>query len=206
MRRTLREVERAGCVFELVPPEAVAALLPDLERVSDAWLAAKHTREKGFSLGYFDKAYLRRFPAAVVRRGDRVVAFANVWLGATRDELSVDLMRHEPEAPRGVMDYIFIRLMLWGKEQGYRWFSLGMAPLSGFETRALAPLWSRLGAIVYRHGEHFYNFRGLRQYKDKFGPVWSPRYLASPGGLALPRILVDVAALISGGLGGTVAK
>ena len=41
----------------------------------------------------------------------------------------------------------------------------------------------------------FYNFQGLRAYKEKFNPMWEPRYLAYPGGLALPRILADVAAL-----------
>ena len=59
---------------------------------------------------------------------------------------------------------------------------------------------------MFRHGEHFYNFQGLRQYKDKFDPEWEPKYLASPGGLALPRILTNIAALISGGLKGVIAK
>ena len=44
--------------------------------------------------------------------------------------------------------------------------------------------------------DHFYGFEGLREYKDKFDPVWSPKYLAARGGLALPRILADVTALI----------
>jgi phosphatidylglycerol lysyltransferase len=96
--------------------------------------------------------------------------------------------------------------MLWGKQQGYRWFNLGMAPMSGFEDRALAPLWSRVGSFLFRHGEHFYNFQGLRQYKEKFDSTWEPRYLASPGGLALPRIVTNVASLISGGLKGVVTK
>jgi phosphatidylglycerol lysyltransferase len=120
--------------------------------------------------------------------------------------MSVDLMRHAPDAPHGVMEYLFAELMLWGKAQGYRAFSFGMAPLSGLEDRTLAPLWNRAGAFLFRHGEHFYNFRGLRQYKAKFDPVWEPRYLASPGGLALPRILANVAALVSGGLSGVIAK
>ena len=81
-----------------------------------------------------------------------------------------------------------------------------MAPLSGLEARALAPLWSRAGAFLYRHGEHFYNFKGLRLFKNKFDPVWEPRYLASPGGLILPRVLANIAALISGGFRGLVAK
>jgi phosphatidylglycerol lysyltransferase len=104
------------------------------------------------------------------------------------------------------MDYLFIELMLWGKAQGYHWFSLGMTPLAGLEDRALAPLWSRMGAFLFRHGEHFYNFQGLRDYKEKFAPVWQPKYLVSPDGFVLPRILVDLASLISGGAKGVVAK
>jgi len=104
------------------------------------------------------------------------------------------------------MDYMFVRLMLWGKAEKYRDFNLGMAPLSGFESHRLAPLWSRLGGLAFRHGEHFYNFQGLRHFKDKFDPVWEPRYLVSPGGLALPRILTHLAALIGRGLKGVVTK
>jgi phosphatidylglycerol lysyltransferase len=145
---------------------------------------------------------------AVARRGVNgpIVAFANIWSSAGREELSVDLMRFTLEAPENVMEYLFIKLMLWGREEGYRWFNLGMAPLSGIERRRLATKWNRFAGVLFRHGEHFYNFQGLRRYKEKFDPVWEPRYLASPGGLVLPRILANVAALISGGLRGVVAK
>ncbi|MDH3497679.1 MAG: phosphatidylglycerol lysyltransferase domain-containing protein [Gemmatimonadota bacterium] len=90
--------------------------------------------------------------------------------------------------------------------RSYAWFNLGMVPLSGMETRPLAPLWTRLNALVYRHGEHFYNFQGLRSYKEKFDPEWSPLYLAAPGGFALPRVIADVAALISSGLTGVARR
>jgi phosphatidylglycerol lysyltransferase len=141
-----------------------------------------------------------------VRKEGKIVAFANLWLGADKEELSPDLMRFLPDAPESVMEYLFLQLMLWGKQEGYRWFNLGMAPLSGLEDHALAPLWNRLGAFVFRHGEHFYNFKGLRHYKEKFDPEWEPRYLASPGGFALPRILTNIAALISEGMKETVTK
>jgi phosphatidylglycerol lysyltransferase len=142
----------------------------------------------------------------VARREDRIVAFANVWPSATREELSVDLMRHDPDAPRGVMEYVLIQLMLWGKRESYDWFNLGMAPLAGLPIRERAPRWSSVGGLIFRRGEHFYNFHGLREYKQKFEPVWEPRYLASPGGLALPRVLSNIATLIGGGLRGVVAK
>jgi phosphatidylglycerol lysyltransferase len=206
LRRTINDVERTGTMFEIIPPEDVPALLPVLQAVSDDWLAAKRTREKGFSLGFFDAEYLANFPIAVARRDGEVVAFANVWTSDARQTVSVDLMRFSSAAPRGVMEYLFVKLMVWAKSEGYVMFDLGMAPLSGFERRALAPAWQRLGALVYRHGEHFYHFRGLRQYKEKFDPVWEPRYLATPGGLAIPRILANVTALVSGGLAGVVKK
>jgi len=206
LRQTVHRVEKTGAYVEVLPADAVARLLPELRAVSDAWLSDRKTAEKGFSMGRFEEGYLTRFPVAVVRQGERIVAFANLWPAAAGTELSVDLMRHTAEAPQSVMEYLFIRVMLWASEQGYRWFSLGMAPLSGLEGGRDAPLWHRLGGFVFRHGEHFYNFQGLRRYKEKFDPVWEPRYLASPGGFALPRILIHVSTLISGGLTGIVRR
>jgi phosphatidylglycerol lysyltransferase len=206
LRRTMHDVERSGTTFEIIPPERVPAVLPVLEAVSDDWLAAKRTREKGFSLGYFDPQYLVNFPIAVARRDGAIVAFANVWTSEAKHTVSIDLMRFSSAAPRGVMEYMFVKLMLWARGEGYDVFDLGMAPLSGFERRALAPAWQRLGALVYRHGEHFYHFRGLRQYKEKFDPDWEPRYLAAPGGLAIPRILANITGLVAGGLSGVVKK
>jgi phosphatidylglycerol lysyltransferase len=198
--------EKEGCVFDIVPSESVPALLPELKQISEAWLTEKHTREKRFSLGCFHESYLQWFPMGIVRQEGRIVAFANILAGAQKEELSVDLVRYLPDAPYGVMDFLLTRLILWGKEQGFQWFSLGMAPLSGLESHPLAPLWSKIGAFVFHHGEHFYNFQGLRQYKEKFDPRWVPKYLASPGGLSLPRIFTDIASLIGGGLKGIVAK
>ena len=206
-RAALRRMERAGGSFEVIPKEGVPPLLDELEEISDAWLRAKRTREKGFSLGAFDRSYLTRTPVAIVRANDRIVAFANVWMGDRDGEISPDLMRYDPDtAPHSAMDYLFTELMLYGKEEGFRWFGLGMAPLSGLEQHRLAPIWNRLGSLLYQHGEHFYNFQGLRQYKAKFDPVWEARYLASPGGLSLPRVLADVSSLVSGGMRGIVSR
>ena len=202
MRKMLRKVEAESCTFSIINSEPV---IGELRTISDSWLAEKKTREKGFSLGFFAEEYVRRCEVAVVKKEERIVAFANLWEGAG-EELSVDLMRHLPDAPPGVMDYMFVNLILHAQQRGYHWFNLGMAPLSGLENRSLGTLWNRVGALAYRFGENFYNFQGLRQYKEKFDPVWEPMYLASPGGLALPRILTNLAALISGGLRGVIAK
>ncbi len=207
LRTGVNKLRKEGCSFRLVSVEEVASLLARLREISDAWLSDKSTREKGFSLGFFREDYVRLFPAATVWREGRLLAFANLWMGAEKGEMSIDLMRYHPaEAPPAIMDFLFAELLLWAKENGYRTFRLGMAPLSGLEDHQLAPLWNRVGALVFRHGEHFYNFQGLRKYKEKFHPEWVPRYLACPGGFTLPTVLANVATLVSGGIGGVFKR
>lgn len=202
LRRTHKKVEETGITFEIIPRSNVPQIMPRLKEISDAWLGDKATAEKGFSLGFFNEAYLSRYDIALVRDSQGIaIAFANILPGANHEELSIDLMRYVPDSQRNVMEYLFIELMLYGHHEGYHWFNLGMAPLSGIEANRLGPLWNRVCSLVFQHGEHFYNFQGLRNYKEKFDPVWSPKYLASPGGIALPQVLTNVATLISGGLG-----
>jgi phosphatidylglycerol lysyltransferase len=161
-RYALRKIEQEGWRFEIIQPDGVPGVLSRLKPVSDAWLSAKNTREKRFSLGNFTEPYLQKLPCALVLREEEISAFANLWSSGDRSEMSIDLMRYGANAPKNVMDFLFVHLMLWAKEQGYAWFDLGMAPFSGMENRPLAPLWSRLASLVYSYGENFYNFQGLR--------------------------------------------
>ena len=207
LRYARNRFEREGFSFAMWDCAMVVENLALLQSVSDAWLAKHRAAEKGFSLGRFDPDYVSRFPSAVVKNPTgEVIAFTNLWLTTGRGELSVDLMRHLDEAPAGVMDYLFTEMLLWGKAQGYQQFSLGMAPLSGLSTRALAPLWSKLAAQLFHRGRKLYNFSGLRDYKEKFRPHWEPRYLAVQSSWSLPSALLDATTLIGGGWRGTFKK
>lgn len=206
LRSGVNRGEREGLKFEVVPPEQVAELLPALREVSDAWLAEQRGREKSFSVGRFDADYLVRLPVAVVRREGRVIAFANLLTTDAHDEASIDLMRYLPGSPPGTMDFLFAKILLHLQGQGYERFGLGMSPMAGMAERRRAPRWQRLGRLLFEYGDRFYNFRGLRSFKDKFEPTWEARYLAAPGGLTPVLVLADVAALIGGGTRGGIAK
>lgn len=195
LRQGHAKAVREGLSFEVVPPPQSARLLSELQVISDAWLLSHGVREKGFSLGRFDPRTLVAEPMALVRHEGRVVGFANIWTGGTV-EASVDLMRYLPDAPHGVMDFLFIELMQWAKGQGFEWFNLGMAPLSGLADHPLAPTWAKIGAEVARRGGRFYGFAGLRAFKAKFDPVWTPRYIAAPP-TALAAALLDATRLVA---------
>lgn len=207
LARARKRLEEGGSTFEWLAPGGSRQCEAELKRVSDAWLFQKKTREKSFSLGSFRSDYLANFPILVVRTGGRISAFTSVWQSGEKTECAADLMRYSrDDAPKGVMDAMFFELLDRAKADGFGWFNLGMAPLSGLQDWEMAPLWHRFGSFVYRFGEDFYNFQGLRQFKEKFRPVWEPRYLASPGGAVLPLVLKDLAELSSGGLKGILSK
>ncbi|MCV0414707.1 MAG: GNAT family N-acetyltransferase [Brevundimonas sp.] len=197
LRTALNRAEREGGSFEVLPPGSARPLEAELRAVSEAWLSLHNGEEKAFSMGRFDIGYLDLTPLAVIREGGRIVAFANLLV--TPGEAAVDLMRHSPEAPHGVMDYLFTRCIQWAKAEGIARFDLGMAPLAGLEDRRLAPVFARVGALVFEEGGALYGFQGLRSYKAKFAPRWTPRFIAAPASTPLPLALLDVALLTSGG-------
>lgn len=197
-RYAVKRIAREGLEFSILPKDEVPMRLEQLRSVSDAWLSTKTGTEKGFSLGHFDDEYMKEFDCAVLTKDGEIVAFANLWRSGDMSELSIDLMRYKQGVSKVLMDALFAHLLLYGQEQGYKWFNLGAAPLAGLADHPLASAWNRVGTFIYRRGDEFYNFEGLRAFKQKFEPVWTPQYLACPGGLAMPQVLLDVTSIISG--------
>ncbi|MDP1632589.1 MAG: bifunctional lysylphosphatidylglycerol flippase/synthetase MprF [Caulobacter sp.] len=206
LRRNWRKAGEGGASFEVLPPEDVPALMDELKAISDEWLANHSGGEKAFSLGGFVPSYVAEFPVAVVRSAGAIVAFASVWPTASRKTFSMDLMRYGDAAPSNVMDYLFVELFEWGRQQGYHAFDFGASPLAGLDDRPLAPMLSRVGRLVFERGEEIYNFRGVRRYKDKYDPLWQPRYIAAPHKWQIPMLLADVGLLSSGGMAGLTRR
>jgi phosphatidylglycerol lysyltransferase len=211
LRRNWRKASEGGATFEVLPAGGAATVMDDLKRISDAWLAAHAGGEKGFSMGGFSAAYLLEFPIALVRSADaagqgEIVAFASLWPTARRAVFSMDLMRYGADAPKNIMDFLFVELLEWGKAQDYQAFEFGMAPLAGLDDRPLAPVLSRLGKLMFERGEDIYNFQGVRRYKDKYDPIWRPRYIGAPSRWGIPFLLADVGLLSSGGMRGLAKR
>lgn len=206
LRRAWRKAGEEGASFQVLQSYEVNDHLAELSAVSTNWLDHHAGGEKGFSMGGFHAAYIREFPVAVVRFGGRVVAFANLWTTAERTAFSMDLMRYSDDAPKNIMDYLFVELIEWGRSNSYQAFDFGMAPLAGLEDRPLAPMMSRVGRLFFDRGEDIYNFQGVRKFKDKYDPNWRPIYVASPYKWAIPILLADVGLLSSGGVAGLAKR
>ncbi|KPF46871.1 phosphatidylglycerol lysyltransferase domain-containing protein [Rhizobium sp. AAP43] len=206
LRRSINRAERDGLAFEWLEQDAVSGVMDELETVSNTWLSAHQSAEKGFSLGVFDRDYVAAGPVAVIRLEGRIVAFASVMTASNAGDAFIDLMRHVPGVHRGMMDLLFVRIIETLKARGLATLNLGMAPLAGLSDHQRAPVWNHLGRQIFEHGEEFYNFRGVRAFKEKFDPDWQPRYLAVAG-QGFPVVsLLDVTLLIGGGIKGLLKK
>ncbi len=197
---------REGCSFEVIYPAVGSDDMIAMKAVSDEWLHNRQGKEKGFSLGRFDADVLSRQPIAVIRKDDAIIAFANLWTTSNQREVSLDLMRYTDVKINALMEYLFVEVIVWASAQGYQYFNMGLAPLSGLEANRLAPFMSKLGAMIFKYGGKFYSFEGLRAFKSKFDPDWEPVYLVAPSQMVMPQALGNLALLSGGGLLGLLEK
>lgn len=176
-RALMHKFDREGYQFSVVQPPFNDSLMKEMKTVSDDWLGKQI--EKGFSLGFFDDYYIQQAPVALVRDHDgQLVAFATFMPTGSKQILTIDLMRHSHQAPSGIMDKIFISMFLYGQENGYTYFDLGMAPLSNVGESQFSFLGEKIAHFIYEYGYRLYGFQGLRHYKDKYADQWDPRYTA----------------------------
>mgnify|MGYP001450413228 CR=1 FL=1 len=182
LRSPVNKLTNAGYKFILHQPPIGDDLLEELRAISDEWLTSMHGSEKRFSLGWFEDDYIRNSPIGAVHAPEGwITAFANIVPEYQINEITIDLMRHRQQIENGTMEFLFVSLFHWAKEQGYQSFNLGLSGLSGVGEQTSDPAIERVLHWVYEHVNQFYNFKGLHAFKEKFHPDWSRRYLIYPG-------------------------
>ncbi len=199
LRSAYNKLTRLGYHTRVFHPPHSADLLASLREISNSWLTMTRGREKRFSLGWFDEEYLNRCPIMVVYGPDEdPFAFTNIVSEYQKNEVTIDLMRYRSDAEHGVMDFLFVSLLQWAREQGYDTFNLGLSSLSGVGETPQDPAVERALHYIYEHVNQFYNFKGLHAFKEKFHPDWLPRYLIYPDFLSLPLVVVAMIRADSG--------
>ena len=209
VRNACANIVKEGYQARFHMPPIAEPILSELREISDEWLTMMHGSEKRFSLGWFNDDYICNSQIAAIHDPQGwITAFANILPEYQRNEVGVDLMRRRREVEPGTMDFLFVSLFQWARQQGYATFNLGLSSLSGVGEHPGDPVAEKILHFVYEHVDQFYNFKGLHEFKNKFHPEWSPRYLIYPGAAVLPSVWVAVVEANSGteGLRRTIFK
>lgn len=189
LRHYLNQFDKAGTRAVYHEPPVPDEIMAGIREVSDDWLRIPGRRERGFTMGVFSAKEVRQTPVfAAVHSDGRILAFMNIIRSYAPGETTIDLMRHRRDAPEGIMDGLFIKLFQRQKEHGFKRFSLGMAPMSGFREGEDAGAEEKAIQNFLQRLTFLFSYSGLLQYKAKFATSWEPRYAIYGNLLDLPRL------------------
>lgn len=195
-RALKNKFDREEYRVEVLSPPYSSELMNELKEVSTKWLEGR--LEKGFSLGFFDESYLNKSNIAALMGKEGIIGFASLMpMYDNGERISVDLMRFKPGAPSGTMDFIFISLFEWAKEKGYSLFNIGMSPLSNVGQSKYSFLSEKVAAQLFLHGQYFYHFKGLKNFKLKYADFWESKFLAYRKKSSLTITIAQITLLIS---------
>ncbi|TLV03702.1 phosphatidylglycerol lysyltransferase domain-containing protein [Dyadobacter luticola] len=176
IRNALKKISEKGFHAKIYKAPLEDVVLDVLQEVSDEWLADTGRSEIVFSQGMFVTEELRHQTIVTVESDvGRIVAFLNIIPDYAQGEATYDLIRKTKDAPNGVIDFLMVEMFLYLKKQGYNAVNLGFAPLSGIADPRNFP--ERSMKFAYEKIRTFSHYKGLRDYKEKFSPVWHNKYL-----------------------------
>ncbi|WP_243293040.1 phosphatidylglycerol lysyltransferase domain-containing protein [Bacillus sp. FJAT-47783] len=189
LRTRKNKFDRKGYRFHIKYPPFSQSLLNDLAKISKSWLGNRS--EKSFSVSFFDEEYVSKFPVALLTNPDgEIIAFATLAEEAkTKKKLHIDIMRYNRNSPHGTMDVLFVSIFQWACDHGYHFCGLGVAPLANVGETKEARKCEKIAHFLFEHSKYHYNFKGLKEYKGKFSPIWEPKYLAYKKSLLFVLIL-----------------
>ncbi len=191
LRHYLNQFEKTGITTAYCEPPIPDDIMALVRDISDDWLKIPGRRERGFTQGMFTESYIKTTPLFLVKgQGEKAFAFVNVIPSYAEGETTIDLMRHRSDAPVGIMDYLFSKFFELQKGKGFRRFSLGLAPMSGFQEKEEASAEERAVHYFIQRLNFFFSYKGLLQYKKKFASIWEPRYIVYRNVFDLPRVAV----------------
>jgi phosphatidylglycerol lysyltransferase len=185
-RHIRNKFEKQGYRAELLRTPLDTVTVARLRHISRTWLSLPGREERRFMMGYFTAGYLNMSSSIMVLRDkDGVIqAFMNQIPSYDATEINYDMLRHMQNSPGNSNDFLLLNFMAYASEQGFARANLGLCPLSGLGSHeeAHALIDNALG-FVYNNGDRFYSFTGLRRFKAKYEPAWSPRYIAYRDGV-----------------------
>ncbi len=176
LRNAINKIKDRGFRSTVHVPPVKDGILQKLQSVSDEWLDYTERHEIVFSQGLFDWQQLKQQTIITVENPEeKVIAFLNIVPDYAPSESTYDLIRKTADAPNGIMDFILIETFNYLKLKQYRFINLGFAPMSGINDAH--SFREKSMKFAYEKIRSFSQYKGLREFKDKYDPVWYNKYL-----------------------------
>ncbi len=194
LRNAMNKISEQGFKATVHTAPVKDGVIQKLKSVSDEWLDDTQRSEIIFSQGMFVWEELKLQTIITVENDEeKIIAFLNIIPDYVKNEATYDLIRKTKDAPAKVIDFLLIELFNYLKSQGITFVNIGFAPLSGMDDPHTFP--ERSMKFAYEKIKSFSHYKGLREYKEKFEPVWYNKYLIYEHDydlLQVPNVLANV--------------
>jgi len=176
IRNALNKISERGYMTHVHTPPLKDGLIQKLKTVSEEWLKEAERKEITFSQGVFEEKEIKNQTVLTAENSEeKIMAFLNIIPDFVANEGTYDLLRKTVDAPNGIMDFMLVELFKYFKSQGLQYVNLGMAPMSGMDEPQ--KFTERSMKFAYEKIRSFSHYKGQREYKEKFSPVWYDKYL-----------------------------
>src|SRR5664279_503009 len=176
IRNALNKIKEQGYKTQVNRPPLRDGLIQKLRAVSDEWLKLTDREEIVFSQGVFSEKEIKEQTVITIENSEeKIIAFLNIIPDYVPNEGTYDLLRKTADAPNGIMDYILLELFNYFKTNGIQYINLGFAPMSGLNDPH--NFTEKSMKFAYEKIRSFSHYKGQRDYKDKFNPIWNDKYL-----------------------------
>ncbi len=191
VRQAVSRVRRTGHRMVVrrhgeIPADEMAML----EELAERWRGDEPERGFSMSLGRLgDPADVRCVMATALDASGQVRALLS-FVPWGRRGLSLDLMRRDPDADNGVVEFMVAGMVGAARGFGVRRLSLNFAVLrsvfSGAEQLGSGPV-LRLTAAVLTFASRWWQLETLYRSNVKYRPRWDPRFICFQTGFAVNR-------------------
>jgi phosphatidylglycerol lysyltransferase len=176
IRNALNKITEQGYTTHIHNPPLKDGIIQKLKSVSNEWMKITGREEIVFSQGIFEEKEIKQQTVITVENHEeKIIAFLNIIPDFAKNEGTYDLLRKTADAPNGIMDHILVELFRYLKLQGFQYANLGFAPLSGLnDPHNFTEISMKFAYEKIRSLAHY---KGQREYKEKFNPEWTDKYL-----------------------------
>lgn len=156
------------------------------------WLKIHGKKEIDFAMRKSTLKYLSETKTTLLLdKENNLIAYLNNIEIPGNNSRAVDIMRRDPESNyNGVMEFLFLNEIIKAKEDGKKYYNLGVSPLA-YMDKSLADnkIAFKLLKMIFEKQHNYYDFKGLYHFKLKFKPILRQTHLVYPSQISLPKVL-----------------
>lgn len=185
IRHSVTRMTREQVIYEWYSAANLPwSILSEIDNLHRTWISQKNMPPLTYSMEYYPFPVEDEVVILAIKnpRGDIWGALSFLPYGEGKG-MALDFMLRSNDAKNGMMEAAIAQAANHFRSQGIQNLNLGLAPLANT---------SKVFLALFNNFNQFYRFKSLYKFKDKFAPVWVPKYIVTGKKLTFPKAALAI--------------